>query len=127
MLRGNWSSTITSARQLRASCFQSSRLPPAASSWSVSKRSRISRSNSGSFVNHASRNSPYPGSSSRPNQKSRTSSTLVGIGSASLGTADHRYVLRLAGEGLALETGAVAAQHPDLGYDLRDQLPIIEH
>src|SRR5215210_308552 len=127
MLRGNWSSTITSARQLRASCFQSSRLPPAASSWSVSKRSRISRSNSGSFVNHASRNSPYPGSFARPNQKSRTSSTLVVMGHTSLGAANHRYILRLAGEGAAFETGAIAAKHPDLGDDLRDQLPIVEH
>src|SRR5215211_3493218 len=127
MLRGNWSNRITSARQLRASCFQSSSLPAPASSWRVSKRSRISRSNSGSFLNHASRNSPYPGSPSRPNQNSRTSSTLVVIGSTSLGTADHRYILRLAGEGPALETGAVSAKHPDLGYDLRDQLPVVEH
>src|SRR5919107_6452253 len=77
-------------------------------------------SKSGSLRNHSSRKRPYSGSSSLPNQNSRTSPAL-------LGTADDRYVFVAAGEGPALHAAAVALYHPQLGHDLRDQLAIVEH
>src|SRR5215218_3938287 len=77
-------------------------------------------SKSGSLRNHSSRKRPYSGSSSLPNQNSRTSPAL-------LGTADDRYVFVAAGEGPALHAAAVALYHPQLGHDLRDQLAVVEH
>src|SRR5215217_1333745 len=77
-------------------------------------------SKAGSLRNHSSRNWPYSGSLSWPNQKSRTSPAL-------LGTADNRDVFVATEERSSIHASRVAVYHPQLGHYLGDQLAVVEH